>query len=95
MSRFEPERFLALSESIDLHRIEPESIRVPTTVIGIGSDRLVPIADLAELAARIGVPSRLETIDSPYGHDAFLKEPERIGALIRTALDQCYEGAAP
>ncbi len=84
--RFAAERFLALSESIDLHAIAPESVRVPSTLIGIASDRLVPLADLCELQRRAGAPASLHVIDSRYGHDAFLKETGQIGPLIAEAL---------
>jgi homoserine O-acetyltransferase len=84
--RFAAERFLALSESIDLHAIAPEDVRVPTTLIGFSSDRLVPLSDLCELQRRCGAPAPLHVIDSRYGHDAFLKEPDKIGPLIADAL---------
>ncbi|HVV97808.1 MAG TPA: homoserine O-succinyltransferase [Rhodanobacteraceae bacterium] len=85
--RFAPDRFLALSESIDLHAVAPEDVRVPTTLIGFSSDRLVPLSDLCELQRRCGAPAPLHVIDSRYGHDAFLKEPDKIGPLIADALD--------
>jgi homoserine O-acetyltransferase len=84
--RFAAERFLALSESIDLHAIAPESVRVPTTLIGIASDRVVPLADLCELQRRAGAPASLHVIDSRYGHDAFLKDTGQTGPLIAEAL---------
>ena len=86
VQRFGVERFLALSESIDLHEIAPEDVRVPTTLIGIASDRLVPLADLCDLQRRCGAPAALHVVDSRYGHDAFLKEAAQIGPLVREAL---------
>ena len=86
--RFEPQRFIALSESIDLHRIAPEDVRVPTTLIGFGTDQLVPLADLCALQRGLGAPCELHVLDSDYGHDAFLKEHTALGALLRTALAQ-------
>jgi homoserine O-acetyltransferase len=87
VKRFSAERFLSLSESIDLHAIQPEDVRVPTTLIGIASDRLVPLADLCELQRRCGAPAALHVIDSRFGHDAFLKEVQLIGPLLGDALD--------
>ncbi|MBA8885563.1 homoserine O-succinyltransferase MetX [Dokdonella fugitiva] len=84
--RFDAERFLALSESIDLHAVAPEQVRVPTTLVGIASDRVVPLADLCDLQRRCGAAATLHVIDSRYGHDAFLKEPAQIGALLHEAL---------
>ncbi|MCK9538801.1 homoserine O-succinyltransferase MetX [Dokdonella sp.] len=86
--RFDAGRFLALSESIDLHAVSPEAIGIPTTLIGIASDRVVPLADLCELQRRCGTAATLHVIDSPYGHDAFLKEPLRLGALLQDILDR-------
>jgi homoserine O-acetyltransferase len=87
VERFSAARFLSLSESIDLHRVAPEDVRVPTTLIGIASDRVVPLADLCELQRRCGAAAELHVIDSRYGHDAFLKENAQIGALLQEVLD--------
>lgn len=86
VERFGAERFLALSESIDLHDVAPEQVPTPATLIGFPSDRLVPLADLCELQRRLRGPATLEVVESPYGHDAFLKEPEQLAPLLREAL---------
>lgn len=86
VERFDLERFLALSESIDLHDVSPEAISVPTTLIGFPSDRLVPLADLCELQRRLRGAATLEVIDSPYGHDAFLKETRQLAPLLRQVI---------
>ena len=39
---YRPEAFVCLSESIDLHRIEPETIAVPMTMVAVLEDQLVP-----------------------------------------------------
>jgi len=79
------ERYNALSLSLDLHRIRPEDVTVPATVIAISSDRLVPIAQSRELAQRLGGLSQLIELDSTLGHDAFLGDP-RIGPFINELL---------
>ncbi|WP_266183469.1 homoserine O-succinyltransferase MetX [Dyella humicola] len=89
VERFDVERFLALSESIDLHDVPPEQIAAPATLIGFPSDRLVPLADLCELQRRLHGPATLEVVESPYGHDAFLKETDRLAPLLREALAGC------
>lgn len=86
VERFDADRFLALSESIDLHDVAPEQVPTPATLIGFPSDRLVPLADLCELQRRLRGPATLEVVESPYGHDAFLKEPEQLAPLLREAL---------
>jgi homoserine O-acetyltransferase len=75
-----------LSESIDLHRIDPADIRVPATFVGVDRDALVPLGDVEALAANVA-GSTLHTIQSRYGHDAFLKEEAQVGAIISQFLD--------
>jgi homoserine O-acetyltransferase len=81
--------FLRLSESIDLHRIEPGDIHVATTLVAFAEDRLVPFEDIRALAAGIAAPVRLQVLHSTYGHDAFLKEAVAVSACLRTALEDC------
>jgi homoserine O-acetyltransferase len=89
VARFNAHRYLALSESIDLHDVDPEAVRVPATLIGFASDRLVPLADLCELQQRLGAPASLEVIETPYGHEGCLKEHEGLAPLLREALHDC------
>lgn len=89
VARFDARRYLELSESIDLHDIDPRSVRVPATLIGFTSDRLVPLADLCQLQQQLGAPATLEVIETPFGHDGFLKEHERLAPLLREALNDC------
>ncbi|HTE48234.1 MAG TPA: alpha/beta fold hydrolase, partial [Gemmatimonadaceae bacterium] len=85
-ARWSAERFLALSLSGDLHRVEPESIRTPTVVIAAEGDVIVPVEQLESLAARLGGPRRLVHLPSSHGHDAFLTEPRRLGRILRLIL---------
>jgi homoserine O-acetyltransferase len=89
VERFDPERFLALSESIDLHDVVPEQVTASATLVGFPSDRLVPLADLCELQRRLGGTATLEVLDSPFGHDAFLKETVQLAPVLRQALNDC------
>lgn len=45
-----PERWNALSEAIDRHRVDPRTVTVPTRLIASMTDRLVPIDDMRALA---------------------------------------------
>jgi homoserine O-acetyltransferase len=81
-----PARWLSLSDSIDRHAVTPEAIETPVTLVGFTSDRLVPIDDIRELAARLPQLFRLVEAPSLYGHDAFLKEDEAVAAILRAAL---------
>jgi homoserine O-acetyltransferase/O-succinyltransferase len=89
VARFDAQRYLSLSESIDLHRVDAAAVRVPADIVAVSSDRLVPCEDLRVLAAGSGAQARYHEIDSRYGHDAFLKETGRIGALVAHALSCC------
>ena len=56
-------------------------LRQPALVLGIESDGLFTFAEQVELAQ--GIPdSRLHTIDSPEGHDAFLLQFEQVNRYI-------------
>ncbi len=66
-TKYKPESFLCLSESIDLHRVDASRIFVPTAAVAIREDQLVPLADVRTMVARL--PSgRLHEISSVYGH---------------------------
>lgn len=78
--------WLRLSESIDLHDVDPSSIAVPTLVIAVEGDRLVPLSDAVSLVEGLGLHGRLRVLRSQYGHDAFLKETDRIDAFLAAEL---------
>lgn len=67
-----------------------ERIRARTLVLGITTDRLFPLEGQREIAR--GIRSTIHgdqpiVLDSEFGHDAFLIETERVGALIRALVD--------
>lgn len=85
VERMSATAYRRLSESIDLHRIDPADVRVPATVAGVDSDALVPLPDVETLAAAApGASFRL--IRSKFGHDAFLKEEAQVAAIITEFL---------
>ena len=75
-----------LSESIDLHRIDPASIRVPLTLVAVDQDALVPPTDIASFSEAVD-GARLHQIQSRYGHDAFLKEEAQVGTILTQFLN--------
>lgn len=85
--RMSPARFLALSLSADLHRVEPERVTVPTTLIAAQGDTLVPPGQMRELAARLPKLLAFHTLRSRRGHDAFLTETGRLSRLLTSILD--------
>ena len=80
--------FLRLSESIDLHQINPDDIKTFTTLVAIEEDRLVPVETLATLQQKIGPRCQLKRIHSVFGHDAFLVESAQIAEVLSEALDR-------
>jgi homoserine O-acetyltransferase len=86
-AQYRPEAFVCLSESIDLHRIEPRDVAVPVTLVGIEEDQLVPLADLRNLRDGLPAGCRLVEVSSMYGHDAFLKEKAVLCDVFAQALD--------
>lgn len=85
-SRFTAERYLALSESLDLHRVDPRKITTLTTIVAVESDTLVPRWQLEQLRDTLGGSVWFQCIRSPYGHDAFLKEITQVGRIIGESL---------
>lgn len=87
--RFDTERYLALSESIDLHSTSPASLPEHALLVSFDTDILVPPWLMDELTARDSdaeparPAARHVTIPSLYGHDAFLKETAAVSALLR------------
>lgn len=87
-----PESFICLSESIDLHRVEAANIRVPTTLVAVCEDQLVPLADMLELRDRLAGPVEFVELSSLYGHDAFLKEAAALRPVFAKALQETQDG---
>ena len=86
VARIPATAWLRLSESIDLHDVDPRLVSVPTLVIAVEGDRLVPLSDAVSLVEGLGLNGRLRVLRSQYGHDAFLKETDRIDAFLATEL---------
>jgi homoserine O-acetyltransferase len=85
--RFDARAFRILTQSLDIHRVEPEDVLVPTTVMSVDSDTLVPPWLVAELARRLPASGRAVRITSSFGHDAFLKEHQAVSRLILNVLE--------
>jgi len=81
--RFDAAALAVLSRATDTHTCDPAAIATPALVAGADSDLLVPWESVEELARGLAGPAELVRIASAYGHDAFLKEIEQVGALVR------------
>lgn len=88
VQKYRAESFLVLSESIDLHHVDPGQVRTPATLIGVHEDQLVPFGDMRALASRLAGTTRLVDINSIYGHDAFLKESAVLNPILNDALTE-------
>ena len=88
VQKYRAETFLALSESIDLHRMDATLVRTPATLIAVREDQLVPFGDMQGLAARLNGPRQLIEINSIFGHDAFLKEGAALTPIIKRAVSE-------
>jgi homoserine O-acetyltransferase len=93
--RFDPNSYIVLSEAMNSHDvgrgrggIAPALARIeaPVALAGIVSDRLYPIELQHELARLIPGAGPVAPIESPFGHDGFLLEVDRVGAVIASAL---------
>ena len=81
-----PEAFVCLSESIDLHQVEAANIRVPTSLVAVIEDQLVPLSDMRALQRRLAGRAELTELSSLFGHDAFLKETDALRQVFARAL---------
>lgn len=87
VKRFDSNCYIAITRKLDTHDVSRgraatvaealAMIEQPTLVLGIESDGLFTFAEQEELAAHIK-NARLERIDSPEGHDAFLLQFEQV-----------------
>lgn len=92
--RFNAFSYYFLSQSMDLHDVGRnrggiqkalQNITAKTLVVSISSDILFPTVEQQELATYIP-DAALKTIDSPYGHDGFLLEFEKLTTLLQEFL---------
>lgn len=95
--RFDANSYLYLTRAMDLYDLGRDGgedhwlrqLGAPLRLVGISSDWLFPpteIRDLANLAADLGQDVGYAEIDSPHGHDAFLKEWDQLDTILRACL---------
>jgi homoserine O-acetyltransferase/O-succinyltransferase len=93
--RFTALSYLSITRTMDSHHVGRNRggianalklIKSKVLVIGIQSDLLYPIEEQIELATLIP-NAQLHKIDSPYGHDGFLIENDKIAAIISDFLN--------
>ncbi len=106
-NRFDANTYLYLSRAMDSHDIGRDRggltraaarISATTTVIGVSSDLLFPpryVRETATVIQESGGCARYWELDCPEGHDAFLKEFERLDPVLREAVNGSRERVAP
>lgn len=85
-NHFDANAFCRLSQSIDLHNIDPSTISTPLTCVSVFEDQLIPHSLIERMASLAN--AKLISIHSRFGHDAFLKEQSSIGRIIQTFLTE-------
>lgn len=93
LARFDAETYLTLLGAMDSHDVGRgrggveaalASLHTPLVAAGVPGDVLYGAETVRRWAALAGAAYR--TIDSPYGHDAFLLEVEQVGRILGEAL---------
>ncbi|MCX7605804.1 MAG: alpha/beta fold hydrolase [Bacteroidia bacterium] len=89
--RFNAYTYVVLSRMMDSHHIARShglsveqvlaTLPMPVVYVGIPSDILYPLSEQAFLANHTPL-GKLEVLDSPCGHDAFLIEEEKMAAIL-------------
>lgn len=94
-TRFDPNSYLVLSEAMNNHDVGRgrggvtaalARVTARVEVAGIDSDRLYPLALQQELARLLPGGHRCTVIESEFGHDGFLLEIDKAGAMLSSAL---------
>jgi homoserine O-acetyltransferase len=97
--RFDANSHLYLTRAMDLYdvgrdggeRVWLDKIAAPVLLVGIRSDWLFPPDTICELTARmvaLGKDAQYAELNSPHGHDAFLKEWDQLTAVLTPFLDR-------
>jgi homoserine O-acetyltransferase/O-succinyltransferase len=90
--RFDANSLLVVTRAIDYYNLQSLNASESSYLFtSFTSDWIYPSHQsehLLALAHAAGCPSRHEAIDLPYGHDAFLLDGEKQGALLKAFLEE-------
>lgn len=103
--RFDANSYLYLTRAMDLYDVGRdggeehwlEQIASPVLLVGIRSDWLFPPDEVRALADRLrflGKEVAYAEIDSPHGHDAFLKEWDQLTEVLAPFVGQALPSAS-
>lgn len=93
VQRFDANSYLYLSRAMDMYDVARSgdeetwlrNVTSPMLLLGISSDWLFPTDDIRTLVAnlqRVGADATYHEIDSPNGHDSFLKDWDQLNAVL-------------
>ncbi|WP_204866929.1 homoserine O-acetyltransferase MetX [Rhodococcoides corynebacterioides] len=91
VDRFDAGTYVLLSEAMNRHDVGRGrggleaalgSVRTPTIVGGVDSDRLYPLRQQQEIADLVPGCDGLRIISSRDGHDGFLTEPDAVSTML-------------
>lgn len=80
--------FYCLSQSCDLHHIDPANINAELWLGACPDDQIIPFAHVTQLAERAAHLRYFQRIPSRYGHDCFIKETQAIRHVLRLFTHQ-------
>jgi homoserine O-acetyltransferase/O-succinyltransferase len=106
VKRFDANSYLYLTRAMDQYDLTRdggelawlERVSGPMLLAGIRSDWLFPpqsIRDLARRVAAAGRPVVYRELDSPHGHDAFLKEWDQMTDVLGPFMESVHPGDTP
>lgn len=105
VDRFDTNSFLYLAKALDLYDVAWNfdgleealaNLQCPSLWFAFTSDWLYPPSqteEVVDVLTRLGKPVAYHLIDSDYGHDSFLVEPEKFTPLVVEFLDRLTSGA--
>lgn len=107
--RFDANSYLVLTRAMDNYDVSEGPgrgsdtaalgrIRAPLLAVGVTSDWLFPapqVHALAESITAVGCEARYAEIDSPLGHDAFLKAWDQVDNILRAFVSDPANPRAP
>jgi len=99
VDRFDANSYLYLTRAMDLYDVGRDGgaarwlaeVSAPTLLVGIRSDWLFPPDDVHALhrdLVALGKEATYAELDSPHGHDAFLKEWGQMTDVLRPFVDR-------
>lgn len=99
VQRFDANSYLYLTRAMDMYDVARNGdeetwlreVRAPILLVGISSDWLFPPDDIRTLTAnlqRLGADATYREIDSPNGHDSFLKDWDQLNGIVAPFIER-------